>query len=366
MLLIVVFLLFYYNFDYTTLAVEYKNLYEKLKQGPLQSLLNGSGINNIPKLNLITSNNTLSKANDCERGPVRINDLSVDGLTNTDCVRLCLSSDANLFRVNQNNLVTYESKMLEPGQYCKMGQLPECNPKTTISMITVNSIHCQSKFPNLFGGELGNKIIACNNNIINDPKNILWDFKENKPVSPWTTTILDENEIHDEDFRFKCKFFGLDNKLNAYISHPKNRFHPIRNYCAALITNAHDDVKTVFSDDGLSYKCDCGDPSVTNVQHINADILNSQCSSVKEEHKRLEKEKFRMTVPYRCFNINSPIEDVLHVPPCPDLIDGKKTQSSFVLEYTEDPRELIEHPEYSKFSDRNGIYVPETAMLIKS
>jgi hypothetical protein len=44
----------------------------KLSDGPLSILLNGSGINNIPRLNIITSNVLVATTNRCGNGPVFI------------------------------------------------------------------------------------------------------------------------------------------------------------------------------------------------------------------------------------------------------------------------------------------------------
>lgn len=225
--------------------------------------------------------------------------------------------------------------------------------------MTLNNITCHSKFPNIFGGETGNQIVACKNHNINHPNNVLWDYKEKREGNPWYTNIIDENEMYNEDFRFKCKFDGIDDHLNKYIQHPMNRFHPIKNYCAGLLINAPTEIKTVFSPNGQTYVCDCGDFQETRVKLMYPEILNSQCADKSLEIKTIEKDKQKISIPYKCFNLFSPITDILKYPPCPaEMFTNNGTIINAVnFEFTTNKNALIEHPQYTKFSS-DGVQVP--------
>lgn len=365
MLMLVILALFYYKFDYITLLDDYLEMYRKLSSGPLQSLLNGSGVNNIPGLKIHTNNSVLATANDCATKPIRLATLNESEPSQLDCIQTCLSSTAQIFRISPNDWVAHNTTVLEPGYYCSIGPRPECNPNTTNTILTINSVHCHSKFPKMFGGDQGNRIVACNDATINDPKNILWDYKYNQPVSPWQTTMIStsgtdaqDERLESGEYRFRCIYDGVDSMSNRYIPHPADRFHPVINYCASLIRNAHPNVQTKFLNNGSGeYICDCGKKSETGVELIAPDNPQSQCAPVTESITDDVKARKIVTVPYKCFNINSSIDDVLRLPPCADFANGNINYQTLRYEFTQDPNALIEHPLYKDFTN-DGAMVP--------
>lgn len=342
----------YYRFD-KNIALNNDKLAQQLQSDKIQALLNGSGINNIPNLNLITTNPQISKANSCANGPVYI---GASG-TNDDCIRTCENSTANVINVNAGETFVYDSAVLQPGAHCIIGARPQCNMKTTYAMMTANSVVCRSKFPEIVGGSVGTTMIACNNRIIDDPQNYLWDYKYNEKFSPLTTTILDVDELlPDGTFRFRCKFQGNDLQNNQYMQSPLNRFHPFENYCAALIYSAHPDVKTVVNIEDGTFECDCGDFEETRVKHIDPHDRSSQCSSISMETKVDVRNRQLMTVPYKCFTLFSPIDDVGRYLPCPNeqfTREGNKI-ASVTIPYSTHPDALIEHPIYKDFDENNN------------
>lgn len=175
-----------------------------------------------------------------------------------------MSSNAHAFIVDDAHDVYTENKKLSNGTYCSLGPRLECNPKTTVAMMTVNSVICRSKYSNLFGGPKGNHIVACKNTEINYPLNVLWDYKYNELVKASDIVIHDENELVGNNYRFRCKSNGLDEMHNKYLEHPIERFYPVRNYCAHLIYSAHPDIKPKFYYD--SFSCYCGNYFVTRVK----------------------------------------------------------------------------------------------------
>lgn len=363
-IIFMILLLVFFRFDRKTIEVNNKKLADELKDSKLQDLINGSGINNIPNLNIITNNNSVKTANQCGQGPVYIGNNGTD----QDCVRICENSSAHALNVNDDpSSIEYftEGSKLKAGVYCSIGPRPECNTKTTQVIMTVNSVVCRSKYPDLVGGPLGNTIVACNNSKIYDPHNILWDNRENEPFSPYTTIFDDVDEMIDENtYRFTCKFDGSDENKNKYIESPLNRFHPYRNYCAQFIYAAHPDVKTKFVDDNNSYVCDCGDFDVTRVKNLYNDFPQSPCSNIQQEDRVIVRNKKQVTIPYKCFTLFSPITDVGTSFPCPNdqfTRDGSRLGSVNVV-YTIDQHDLIEHPEYEKFQD---IDLGEGGVIVK-
>lgn len=350
------YIMMYYSFD-KTIGIQNETLASKLANGKLEALLNGSGINNIPNLNIITTNVALSKANACGKGPVYIGKTGTD----KDCVRTCANSTASVINVADGETYIYESSVLHSGANCIIGPRPECNMKTSFAMMTINSIICRSKFPDLLGGSLGTSVVACNNRQITDPQNYLWDYKYNIKFNPLTTNILDTNEIlNDGSFRFRCKFNGYDIRQNQYIQHPNNRFQPFRNYCASEIYAAHPNVKIVMNTDG-TFKCDCGEFNETRVKNIDPLDNSSLCSNLTHSDTLEHKAKRLLTIPYRCFTLFSHLDDVGKYLPCPnDQFTREGSQyGSIKLEYTTTLTHVIEHPMYNDMNGSGEVIVME-------
>lgn len=329
-----------------------------LKNHNLENLLNGSDINNIPNLNLTTTNPDLAVVNACNKSPVEVPSSS----TTDDCIRICANGGATVMKVSEGDTIIWNSsKQLNSGSYCTIGPRPQCNMKTTVALMTLNGVICKSKFPEIVGGENGNKVIACNNSIIQDPQNVLWDFEKDEAYNPYKTLMTDPDEtLSNGKYRFRCKFDGTDVRKNKYIAHPTNRFHPIRNYCASEIYEASPEVTTVFSKDG-SYHCDCGDVRDTRVANRDKNDRTSLCVEgvVAYTTQCMVKERHKMIIPYRCFNNFSSIADVSKFPPCPPDQFLTKTSQYAHLEviYSTNQNSLIEHPIYEQFQEDSGVYL---------
>lgn len=360
----------YFTFDSKSISSRHKELSEKLKENNLQSLLNGSSINNIPTLRIASTGiDDIDNANKCAGGPVQVSQ-SLDFASTAYCQKYCLNNRAKSFTIDSSSSSTgeeenviYGGKILNVGSYCTIGPRPECNLKKTYAIMTLNSVTCRSKFPNIIGGPLGNNIIACNDSKIYDPKNKLWDYVENEEFDPLRTRLRDENETYVENdtikYRFRCKFDGYDERGNKYLANPVNRFHPIENWCAKKIYRAHPNVQTKFHlrDNNLpfDYSCECGDKTITRVQNIIPNDKRSQCASVAFTDKKLAKNKYRKTIVYDCFNLYSKFADVGRMFPCSEenyLREGNQFDS-IELDYTYEEDEPIEHPLYDKFE--NGL-----------
>lgn len=329
---------------------------KKLQDNKIQALLNGSGINNIPNLNIISTNNQVTIANNCQNGPVYLGKTG----SKDECVRTCANSTADLINVHEDETYIYNSNKLQVGVYCTIAPRPLCNMKTTYALMTINSIVCRSKYPDLIGGELGTEIIACKNRFISDPKNVLWDYANNELFSVYRTEFTDTNErLSDNSYRFACKFNGLDANGNKYIANPLNRFHPMRNYCAGLVHDASDNIKTVFDNLNRTFECDCGNFDETRVKNIDPNNKRSQCSNLVVIDIPGIRSKRILTVPYKCFNLFSPLSDVGRYLPCPNdqfTRDGSQ-MATVTVEYSTSLSSVIEHPQYDDFrNDTVSVY----------
>lgn len=353
LIIYVIYLLLYYKFDGDRIHSDTEKLAKKLQSHPIQALLNGSGINNIPNLNISTTNPQVAKANDCGNGPVFIGSHGSDH----DCIRVCSNSSASVINVNEGDTFIYNQSTLQPGAHCVIGDRPQCNMKMTYAMMTVNSIVCRSKFPEIVGGDVGTTVVACNNRAINDPQNYLWDYANNSRFSPLETQMTSANErLPDGSYRFRCKFQGVDSQNNNYIENPLNRFHPFENYCAGLIYSAHPDVKTKIDWETQTFECDCGDFEKTRVRHIDPNDKSSQCSSKVLEITTDVKDREILHMPYRCFTLFSTIDEVGRYLPCPNeqfTVQGSKI-ASVNIPFSRKIEALVEHPVYKDFDENAG------------
>lgn len=360
-MLYVTYLLLYYSFD-KHISDKNDELAKKLTNEKIQALLNGSGINNIPNLTIVSTNPAIETANACAKGPVYIGRYGSDD----DCKRTCANSTAKVINVEDDETVVHESAVLQAGAHCTIGPRPQCNMKTSYAMMTINSVTCRSKFPEIFGGEFGNTIVACNNKKIRDPQNYLWDNKYLQKVDPYTTVMSDPDELFEGKYRFECIFKGLDVQNNQYMQSPLNRFHPIRNYCASEIYAAWKTVKTIFKNDG-SYECDCGDKATTRVSHLFPGDMTSLCSNVTnsiDESKRIkEREIINVAIP--CFTKYSPLEYVATRFPCQNEQFTRKGSQlmNVTVPFSSNLQSLIEHPLYKDLKTEEGVGLPLNSMV---
>lgn len=324
------------------------------ESNPLQSLTNVSSVNNIPGINLRSTNELVTDANNCGRTPKFLS-VSLHH-TDTDCVRACVNDSAKAFYVNTDGSGEYiieNGKMLRPGTYCTIGKRPECNTLTTIVLMSLNSVVCRPKFPRIAGGVTGNKTIACNNRQINHPRNVLYDRLKKRSYDPQHTRITDEDEKLDNgEYRFVCLFNGTDENNNAYVQHPYDRFQPIRNYCTFLLKDASPDIELRVNLSTGDFTCYCGDKNKTRVSNMYIGNVSSPCTAVSYNDVALYGKKRKRTIPYRCFHVNSPITDITKYLPCPpkQFTTGMVDLATLDMIYSYDDDAPIEHPLYEKLS----------------
>ncbi|XP_025194294.1 uncharacterized protein LOC112593915 [Melanaphis sacchari] len=272
--------------------------------------------------------------------------------TDNDCRRMCDNDTAHVLTITDDSTVYFENAKLESGAYCSIGRRPECNVKTTSVLMTVNSVTCRSKYPRLFGGVTGNEVIACNDSVINDPLNVLWDYRNNVRVNAETVEIdTDDELLNTDEYRFRCQYMGKDSNENNFIENPYDRFHPMRNYCSEYIYGAHPSIRTVVDTEKGTMYCDCGDYNVTRVRNINPDDRSTRCSDKTYERLTLLPNQTSVKIPYRCFNVNSSIEDVGRYMPCPpdQFTRNGSRMASVTVVYSKLDSVPIEHPYYKDF-----------------
>lgn len=336
--------LIYYNFpdDIESKIDEFTN---KLKNNTLRSLLNGSGVYNIPNIHINTMNRPVLSASLCsETKPLYLGPKTVK---RSDCISTCVSTNVNAFNVTEDEVYLYESQRLKPGGYCLLGSRPACNLRLTYAIMTANSIQCRSKFPRLISGD-GNLGVACNNRNISDPRNVLWDNKYNQPFDPHTVDITSEDEKIGDRYRFECHFNGRDKYGNRYIAHPYDRFQPIPNYCTQLVPFSASTAKPVFDSELNTYTCEC---NKDNISQTNIRGPTTPCSPYSYRVTKDAGARLKLSVPVPCFNTFSPISDVTRRVPCPpNKFTIKSTPMTSVdVFFTTKLDEAIECPNYEQF-----------------
>lgn len=238
-----------------------------LKNEKLRNLLNGNGIQNLPSINILTTNPDVNRLQSCRDGPIY---MGRDG-TEFSCRQMC-GTNGTTFYVSENDEIFSNGQKLKPGMYCGLVP-PNCNLNTTFAVATANSIACRSKFPRMFGGPEGNQIIACNNMEYNNPSNILWDDLNNRRVTQFDEIFDTDEKLPNGNFRFNCRF-GDDAFGNKFISHPMDRLHPQRNYCTKSIFRGSRILG--MNSDG---SCNCGDYATTRVRNRFQNEPFSECTS---------------------------------------------------------------------------------------
>lgn len=352
LLVISTILLLYYKIDDKTIK-EDDELADAYADSKMNALLNGSGINNIPNLNIVTTNSDIDVANKCASGPIKI---QKDYISDVSCQKLCMSSNASSLVVNAGDHISYNNSELSAGVYCLLGDRPECNLQTTYAVMTLNSVVCYPKYPELFGGPTGDKVVACNDSNIYDAKNYLYDnLTQQRVYSPaglYLTSAGADELMPDGSYRFVCKFKGEDVRGNTYIQHPLDRFHPMKNECAKLIYRAHPDVVTKYGSDG-SRICDCGNIQETRVANIDPNDPSSLCSSIQESVTPINKDLQILNKPYPCYTAYSPFKDIGSMHPCPP---DQFTREGNMIGKIELPMSynlnaFISHAEYKSMTD---------------
>lgn len=277
----------------------------------LRNLINTNDVNDLP---LIKIDDINTDTNSCEPGYILMSNNQHDStsLFEDDCKSKCgeksqlvvISDQVNIFRNN---------KRLNNGIWC-FKEMDQCNLNTSYVISDVGTDKmCVSKYPNLFDNT-GFNIVACNDEIYYNNKNVLWDYKDDVLVNPINVIMNDENEkLEDGSYRFRCKY-NVDDMMNEYIEHPTNRFHPIQDPCKLNSYRLSEGVK--FVTDGINWYCDCGDYSVTRVKNK---IINDDKSFCTACYNGYLDDSNLYVIYSECFRVGSKYTEAYNKRPCSDF-----------------------------------------------
>ncbi|KAG8148305.1 uncharacterized LOC118073440 [Chelonus insularis] len=314
----------------------YNDLQERVKNKQLAQLMNGQLMDNLPNINLFVNNHHDSNLTKCtSTNALFLRDVP-DNLTEADidtnnhsydsqCQKVCKSGSARALVITdiEKQEVYMNNTRLNPGIWCVADRL-QCNLRTTYAVITASGdIVCRSKFPELFGGPTGDKVIACNNYQYYNRNNKLIDNRTGQPVDPKTVSLYDKNEsIYD---RFTC-VFGTDDYGNQYIEHPLNKFHPFRNPCTIKLTDTGSKAPDMFNRE--TAECDCSKLGSIELKNALADNKRSTCTGCRNEFQADVK---MLQIESECFNINDPAVDARHKLPCsPDKFNLNSVRCNLI------------------------------------
>lgn len=316
-----------------------KNMNLKLKNEKLSNLLNGNSIQNLPAINIITTNPDVNTLQSCRDGPIFMG----NDATEFSCRQMC-GTNGRLFYVSEGDEIFSNGQKLEPGMYCGL-RPPNCNLNTTYAVATGNSVACRSKFPRIFGGAYGNEVIACNNSTYMHPGNVLWDDLLNRRVNQFTEFFDDDEKLPNGEYRFKCRF-GDDQMGNVYIEHPIDRLHPQRNYCSLNIFRGSREIKQLA--DGSCY---CGNFLMTRVRNKNPNDKFSECTACFSEYLPSQN---MARGGWNCFTLFSQYNAIKNVLPCSASRFTREGNfcESITVDITEDNKAFPFHPIEFRYNAR--------------
>jgi hypothetical protein len=273
-----------------------------LESDDLANLLNANALGNLPSININSNNAIVNNLQSCRDGPIFM------GATGSEfsCRQLC-GANASLLQIGDRDEVFSQGEKLQPGTWCTLNR-PNCNLNTTYAVATANSVACRSRYPRMFGGVEGNRVIACNNSRDFSVTSVLWDNLLNRRVTEFTRVNDDEDERLPSGLpRFECRF-GDDDTGNQYVPHIIDRLHPMRNYCSSSILEASRQIQLL--PDG---SCDCGNYQDTRVRNRLENDKFSECTNCF--HLRIDANDTNR-VGFRCFNMRSPYSMAFSSVPC--------------------------------------------------
>lgn len=324
--------------------IDLKNYTEYLERTTLDtmnqdimSLMNANALSNLPNVNIITNNQEINDFARCRNGFVYLGPYDPQNTTDyrIPCFNTC-GDTGQVVIVRTGDEVLINSNHLREGIWCvSMPTGQDCNLDINYLHLGINRLVCRTKYPNLFGN--ANNVVACQNELFPVTNSDLIDYTTGRPINLINLRMTNENERLPSDpnvYRFGCRF-GEDFMGNAYLPHPLNRFHPIRNPCNYSIFRSHLSVKPIIDEANQDWHCDCGDFNVTRVKQVDPADPKSTCSTCIHEIKPLDPidigssgpqpytETYTLSLPYLCFTLFSQYTDVLNMLPC--------TQDQFVV-----------------------------------
>lgn len=282
----------------------------QLANEKLARLLNADSLVNLPNVNLVTNNADIGQHQKCRNGAVRMSGAETD--YHALCTRVC-GTAGRVIEVHDGDEWYDNGKRLTTGAWCATATV-DCNMRTGYVVATATGVVCETKYPNMFGGEAAASVVACHNRVYQATGSVLYDYLRNEPVDPLTVDMTHEDELLPDGvtYRFACKFSD-DVHGNRYVANPLNRFHPMQNHCSKTLYRASRNVQLREDNDG--WYCDCGEFKDTRVKHADESNRKSTCTSCYGE--RVAKGGGEtIKVPYHCFTRNSKYDMAATEFPC--------------------------------------------------
>ncbi|MBT0716616.1 Pif-2 protein [Dolichomitus sp. PSUC_FEM 10030005] len=217
-----------------------------------------------------------------------------------DCSRICRESTDYVYEYmysNSDDPLEFNGELLF-GAYCVLKSVNACNRRISDVVQLSNGFYCLSKFPRMFGGSTGNKIIGCGGEL----RDNLFDtvYTNYFPIDVEITDI--DEYMPGEDFkkyRFECAT-NVDSQSNDKLIPPDfDRFKGIPNYCASLIYRADPSIVA----DWNTGECICNQER-DDIKHLFDKKINP-CTTC---YTRWQKNAVGLTIKKPCISIGTPSE----------------------------------------------------------
>lgn len=294
----------------------------------IKNLTNANAIGNLPNVHIVTNNQEINDRSRCRNGAVFLAPRLLNDTTDytTPCINTC-GSEGRVITIGPTDEVAVNHTLLTEGVWCVTTPAIECNLATHYLHMSVTGHACRTKYPNMFGNN--NQIVGCHNEMFPVTNSDLMDWSTGRPINLQSLTMTHEDEVLNDQIekRFSCRF-GEDFMGNAYLPHPLNRFHPIRNPCNYSIYRSSTDIKPVIDEANGTWHCDCGDFNTTRVKRLDPNNPKSTCSTCISDSTPLDTNLIGgpglipytsavvQKAPYICFTVNSQYTDAPQMDPC--------------------------------------------------
>jgi len=318
-----------FSVDCTSYDDYIKRLHIDDLNDPIKHLKDVRGIVNLPNININSSSIQENESAKCADEALFLGEVDEKSIKQyeDECVNKCTTSSSILV-INEGEEYYFHDKLLQTGVWC-VPHTFECNLPTGYVVYGLQGPVCKSKFPRCFGGALATKVIACKDESYTFTNSILWDNLHNVRVDPMTIEMTDEDEkLPGGEYRFTCQYSNdeIGNKLQ---DHPLDRLHPTKNRCVKNVPSAHPSAGMKV--DEIGWYCDCGKFEDTRLLNEDPHRMKSTCTPYPKTITEVNYSTFDVKTPYKCWNIMSPITDLVKSNPCINVTEVGINQDTITL-----------------------------------
>nr|ANS71003.1 per os infectivity factor 2 [Lymantria dispar multiple nucleopolyhedrovirus] len=249
-----------------------------------------------------------------------------------DCAFLCDNPAAQYFFVGEYDKFVVGGQLLERGGYCTTSSVPRnCNRETSVVLQGLNQWTCIAEDPRYFAGPQNMSQVAGRQHVAHIApgqidRNVLFDRLIGAPVDVSRNTFRRywDELMEDGTRRFEMRCDALDDHNNRMFLNPLNPLECLPNVCTK-VNYVHPDVRPNFE----TGECECGDPNVTRVQHIDADDRSSMCASIVD---RFNADTLSHEFRVDCINLDTPIDEFATTKPlCPGNTFVQNTDNAYTF-----------------------------------